>query len=174
MERFAPANARPDRRWHAAALTGLAAVGDSDARKELLEILADDRHPLTADAAAAAGVVGDVDLLLPLARLVQSRNKQIARASLLALRRYLSDVRSSPRGLAAAEMDQVQRTTAEEPDADLNDRASSSPSAELPAETRAAIVALGASLGSPHVVDAARAQTQDLGRSNENRSPNLA
>ena len=51
--------ARPDRRWHAAALTGLAAIGDAAARKQLLDILADDRNPLAADAAEAAGLAAD-------------------------------------------------------------------------------------------------------------------
>ena len=97
--------ARPDRRWHAAALSGLAATGDATARKQLLVILADDRHPLAADAAEAAGLAGDADLLPPLATLVLSRNQKIARASLVALRRFLTDVRASPRGLAAVDQD---------------------------------------------------------------------
>src|SRR5207244_1415019 len=46
--------ARPDRRWHAAALAGLAATGDAASRRQLLEILSDDRHPLAAGAAEAA------------------------------------------------------------------------------------------------------------------------
>jgi HEAT repeat protein len=93
--------ARPDRRWYAAALAGLAATGDATARKQLLEILADDRHPLAADAVEAAGLAGDAELLQPLAKLVQSRNRQIALASLTALRRFYVGVRTSPRGLAA-------------------------------------------------------------------------
>src|SRR5208282_5618306 len=93
--------ARPDRRWHAAALAGMAAIGDAKARRQHLDILADDRHPLTADAAEAAGLAGDTDVLRPLATLVQSRNKQIATASLVALRRFFAGARSSPRGLAA-------------------------------------------------------------------------
>ena len=92
--------ARPDRRWHAAALTGLVALGNREARKEVLEILADDRHPLAADAAEAVGLSADAELLKPLANLVRSRNKQIAMASLVAVRRFLSGVRTSPRGLA--------------------------------------------------------------------------
>ena len=92
--------ARPDRRWHAAALTGLAATGDAAARRQLLAILADDRHPLAADAAEAAGLAGDADLLRPLATLAQSRNKRIALAALVALRRFFTDARTSPRGLA--------------------------------------------------------------------------
>ena len=64
--------ARPDRRWHAAALAGLAATGDVAARRQLLGVLADDRHAL---AAAAAGLADDSALLLPLATLVRSRNK---------------------------------------------------------------------------------------------------
>lgn len=95
--------ARPDRRWHAAALTGLVAVGDEAARTQLLEILADDRHPLAADAAAAVGLAADAELLPWLATLVQSRNRQVSLASLVALRRFLSGIRSSPHGLAAAE-----------------------------------------------------------------------
>jgi hypothetical protein len=99
--------AKPDRRWHAAALAGLAATGDAAARKQLLEILADDRHPLAADAAEAAGLAGDADLLLPLAKLVQSRNRQIALASLTALRRFYAGVRTSPHGLAALDRENV-------------------------------------------------------------------
>jgi HEAT repeat protein len=95
--------AKPDRRWHAAALGGLAAIGDAKARRQLLDILADDRHPLTADAAEAAGLAGDADVIRPLAALTQSRNKQIAMASLVALQRYFTGVRSSALGLAAAE-----------------------------------------------------------------------
>jgi len=127
--------ARPDRRWHAAALAGLAATGDATARRQLLDILADDRHPLAADAAEAAGLAADTDLLRPLATLVQSRNKQIALASLVALRRFFSGVRSSPRGLAAVDQD----------NGDLRP-----PSVDAPAEIRAAIVSAVASL----VVDA--------------------
>src|SRR5439155_8148667 len=33
--------ARPDRRWHAAALAGLTAIGDAAAQRQLLDILAD-------------------------------------------------------------------------------------------------------------------------------------
>jgi HEAT repeat protein len=98
-------DAKPDRRWHAAALGGLAAIGDAKARRQLLNILADDRHPLTADAAEGAGLAGDADVLRPLATLVQSRNKQIATTSLVALRRFFTGVRSSPLGLAAANSD---------------------------------------------------------------------
>jgi HEAT repeat protein len=97
--------ARPDRRWHAAALTGLAATGDAPARRQLLAILADDRNPLAVDAAEAVGLAGDADLLAPLATLVQSRNKRLAFASLLALRRFYTGVRTSPRGLAAIDQD---------------------------------------------------------------------
>jgi HEAT repeat protein len=99
-------SARPDRRWYAATLTGLAAIGDGDARTQLLRILANDRDPLVADAAQAAGLIGDGELLRPLARLVGSRNQQIARASLTAVRRFLSDVRSSPLGLGAVTYDE--------------------------------------------------------------------
>jgi hypothetical protein len=127
--------ARPDRRWHAAALAGLAATGDAATRKQLLVILADDRHPLAADAAEAAGLAGDADLLRPLATLVQSRNKHLARASLVALRRFFTGVRTSPRGLAAVDQDTG--------DVRL-------PGVDVPAKTRAAIVAAVTSL----VVDA--------------------
>jgi len=127
--------ARPDRRWHAAALAGLVAIGDATARRQLLDILADDRNPLTADAAEAAGLGADADLLRPLATLVQSRNKHIALASLVALRRFFSGVRSSPRGLAAA---------------DRNDGDVRPPDIDVPAKTRAAIVPAVAAL----VVDA--------------------
>jgi hypothetical protein len=120
--------ARPDRRWHGAVLVGLTAIGNAPAGKQVLEVLAEDRHPLAADAAEAAGLSADSELLLPLARLVQSRNKQIAKSSLVALRRFLSDVRSSPRGLAAAELI----------GADANDEMDQmqAPAVELPARTR--------------------------------------
>jgi HEAT repeat protein len=121
--------ARPDRRWHAAALTGLAAVGDAAAGGQQLEILADDRHPLAADAAQAVGLSADAELLPPLAALVQSRNRQIALASLTALRRFFSGVRDSPRGLAAADRE----------DGYQADRELPAPPAEVPEETRAVL-----------------------------------
>lgn len=141
--------ARPDRRWRAAVLTGLAAIGDLEARKQLLEILEDDRHPLAADAAAAAGLASDSDLLLPLATLVRSRNKQIAIASLVALRRYLSDVRSSPRGLAA-----VNFVAGDRQDAELGDSEFHSDAADVPVMTRAALAEAVASLVLDAYVDA--------------------
>jgi len=95
---------RPDRSWYAAVLSGLAAIGDPAARDPLLDILNDDRNPMAADAAQTAGLAGDVGLLLPLGNLARSRNRQIALASLTALRRHLSDVRTSPLGLAVAEI----------------------------------------------------------------------
>ena len=55
-------------------------------------------------------------LLAPLATLVQSRNNQIAMASLVALRRFLSGVRSSPRGLAAVNRDASDRDDADQDD----------------------------------------------------------
>ena len=76
---------RPDRRWHAAALAGLAATGDKTAAGQVREILADDRHALAADAVEAAGLAAHSELLPPLAVLVRSRNRQIALASLVAL-----------------------------------------------------------------------------------------
>jgi HEAT repeat protein len=127
--------ARPDRRWHAAALAGLAATGDAPARRQLLDILGDDRNPLVADAAEAAGLAGDVELLAPLATLVQSRNRHIALASLVALRRYYTGVRTSPRGLAAVHQD----------DGDLRPAG-----VDVPAKTRDAIFSAVAAL----VVDA--------------------
>lgn len=48
---------RPDRRWQAAALGGLAATGDAAARRQLLQILSDDRHPLAADVRREAFLV---------------------------------------------------------------------------------------------------------------------
>lgn len=118
--------ARPDRRWHAAALAGLAATGDAPARQQLLTILADDRNPLAADAAEAVGLVGDPELLVPLAKLVQSRNKQIALASLVALRRFYTGVRTAPRGLAAAILENPEPRP---------------PAVDVPAKTRATLVA---------------------------------
>ncbi|HVU89749.1 MAG TPA: hypothetical protein VHD36_20635 [Pirellulales bacterium] len=91
---------RPDRRWYAVTLGALAAIGNAEAQQQLLGVLRDDRHPLVTAAAEAAGLTDDDKLLAPLARLTQSRNKQIALASILALHRYLSNVRSSPHGLA--------------------------------------------------------------------------
>lgn len=142
--------ARPDRRWHAAALAGLATIGDAAARRQLLDILADDRHALAADAAEAAGLAADGELLLPLATLVRSRNRQIALASLLALRRFLSGVRSSPRGLAAVDLNAADLNAADWGAADLDDGELLPPAADVPAETRAAIAEAVASL----VVDA--------------------
>jgi hypothetical protein len=131
--------ARPDRRWHGAALAGLAAVGDAAARKQLLDILADDRNPLAADAAEAAGLAGDAALLRPLATLVQSRNKQLALASLVAVRRYFTDVRSAPQGLAAADQDSAERHR---------------PAVDAPVQTRAALVSAVASLVADPYVEA--------------------
>jgi hypothetical protein len=121
---------RPDRRWQAAALTGLAAVGDAAAKHQLLEILADDRHALAADAAMAVGLSGDGELLLPLAKLAQSRNRQIAHASLTAMNWFITDVRSAPRGLAAADL--------AKPDLNAGDR--SEPNVDVPEQAKAAIV----------------------------------
>jgi hypothetical protein len=98
---------RPDRRWHAAALTGLAATGDAAARRQLREILLDDRNPLAADASEQAGLCDDTELVRPLSALAQSRNKRISLAALVPLRRFFMDARSSPRGLAAAREDQA-------------------------------------------------------------------
>jgi hypothetical protein len=131
--------ARPDRRWHAAALAGLAATGDAPARRQLLDILADDRHPLAANAAEAAGLAGDADLLAPLATLVKSRNKQIALAALVALRRHYAGVRTSPRGLAAVDQD----------DRDLRPAGT-----DVPAKTLAAVGSAVASLVVDAYVDA--------------------
>jgi HEAT repeat protein len=136
--------ARPDRRWHAAALTGLVAIGDATARRQLLDILADDRHPLTVDAAEAAGLVADPDVLRPLATLVQSRNKQIALTSLVALRRFLTGVRSLPRGLAALNQDK----------GDQDNRDPRPPVVEAPAQTRATVASAVASLVVDPYVDA--------------------
>jgi hypothetical protein len=66
---------------------------------------------------------------------VQSRNKQIALSSLVALRRFFPGVRSSPRDLAVVDQD----------DGDLRP-----PGVDAPAKTRAAIVSAVATL----VVDA--------------------
>ncbi len=136
--------ARPDRRWHAAALSGLAATGDAAARRQLRDILADDRNPLAADAAAAAGLAADADLLRPLATLAQSRNKQISLAAVVALRRFFTDARTSPRGLAAV-------------DPDKGDRDNSDPRppvVDAPAPARAAVVAAVAALVVDAYVDA--------------------
>ncbi len=136
--------ARPDRRWHAAALAGLVAIGDATARKQLLDILADDRHPLTADAVEAAGLVADAEVLRPLATLVQSRNKQIALTSLVALRRFFTGVRSSPHGLAAVDQDQ----------GDWDDHEVRTPIVDAPAPIRAAIMSAVSALVVDAYVDA--------------------
>jgi HEAT repeat protein len=94
-------SARPDRKWLAAALTGLAATGDAVGKQQLLGFLGDPRHPLAAEAAAAAGIVDDPGLLRPLVTLIQSRNRRIALAALTAVKRFVADVRSAPLGLAA-------------------------------------------------------------------------
>lgn len=136
--------ARPDRRWHAAALVGLAATGDAAARKQILEILGDDRNALAAGAAEAAGLASDGDLLVPLATLVRSRNKQIALTSLVALTRFLSGVRASPRGLAAVNLSGPEQEDDRFPVAAAN----------LPDETRDAIAESVASLVVDAYVDA--------------------
>jgi HEAT repeat protein len=133
----------PDRRWYAATLTGLAATGNADARTQLQNILANDRSPLAADAADAVGLVGDGELLAPLAKLVQSRNKQIARSSLRALRQHLSGVRTSPRGLAATEHASAN-----------GERGQSQPASDVPEPARAEIAEAVASLASDAYVDA--------------------
>jgi len=138
--------ARPDRRWQAAALTGLAAIGDAAARAQLLDILADDRNPLAADAAAAAGLANDDKLLVPLAKLMQSRNKQLARAALLATHRYLSGVRSSPRGLAAVDLAAADLAAGDDGAEDLEKGELLRHAADVPAQTRAAIAEAVASL----------------------------
>jgi hypothetical protein len=140
-------------------LAGLAAVGDQAARKQLLEILASDRHVLAAGAAEAAGLSADGALLLPLASLVQSRNKQVAMASLVALRRFLSGVRSSPRGLAAvdlrdADIDDTGTDDADTRDAAGDDSKTFPPAEGLAAETRAAIAEAVATLVGDAYVDA--------------------
>jgi HEAT repeat protein len=166
--------ARPDRRWYAATLTGLAATGDVAARRELREILANDRNPLAADAAEAAGLTDDRELLVPLANLARSRNRQIAVASLVALRRFLADVRSAPRGLGALDgtvPPQYGRgvffTQAAQGDADAtaeNLAAASRPlTVDIPAVGRSAIVDAVASLVVDAYVDAdVRQQALDV------------
>jgi hypothetical protein len=129
---------RPDRRWHAAALSGLAATGDVEARRQLLTILNDDRHPLALQATEAAGLAGDPELVRPLAPLIQSRNRNLARAALLAVRRFFSDVRTSPRGLEAVDLDR----DALRPDA-----------VHVAAETRTAIATSAAALLTDAYVD---------------------
>jgi hypothetical protein len=135
-------------------LAGLAAVGDQAARKQLLEILASDRHALAAGAAEAAGMSADGALLLPLASLVQSRNKQVAMQSLVALRRFLSGVRSSPRGLAAVDLRDADPEDADTGDADDDDTEATAPAEGLAAETRAAIAEAVAALVGDAYVDA--------------------
>jgi len=128
-----------DRTWRAAALTGLAATGDAAAQKKLLKILGDDRDSLADDAAQAAGLIADSELLPPLAALAKSRNDKIAMASLLAVRRFFSGVRSSPLGLGAVED---------------SDAVAPSPPDDIPAETKVAIAETVASLVTDPYVDA--------------------
>jgi hypothetical protein len=73
-----------------------------------------------------------------LTTLVQSRNRQIALASLVALRRFFTGVRTSPRGLAAFDQE-----------GDLRP-----PGMDAPAKTRAAIVSAVATLVVDAYVDA--------------------
>lgn len=136
--------ARPDRRWYAAALVGLAAIDDAEAEREILGILAADRNPLAADAAEAAGLTTNPELLLPLTTLVRSRNVQIATASLVALRWYLTDVRSSPLGLAAANGKDDDRDEPAEPARNL---------ASLSADTQKALATAVAALALDAYVD---------------------
>jgi hypothetical protein len=145
-------DASPDRRWHAAALTGLAAVGDAESQNQLLSVLADDRDPLAADAAEAAGLADGDKFLLPLAELAQSRNKTIAMASLRALRRRLRGVRSAPRGLNAIfSEDYDLELNLDVPEADKD--ASRRPADDLPAEARTAIAEVVAALAVDAYVD---------------------
>jgi HEAT repeat protein len=138
---------RPDRRWYAATLTGLAATGNADARQQLLQILNTDRNPMATEAAEAIGLVGDAKLLPPLARLVQSRNRQIASASLLAVRRYLSDVRNSPRGLAAVHDRAIEDEAATDAEPTLKN-------VDLPTETRDELAKATALLAVDAYIDA--------------------
>ncbi len=137
-------SANPDRRWHGATLSGLAGIGDAAALRQLREILGDDRHPLVVEAAIAAGLAPDSELLLPLAKLVQSRNKQIAISSLVSLRRFLSGVRISPSGLAAVE----------ENESELNQNGLLVSVAKVPVETRSAVADAVAALAVDSYVDA--------------------
>jgi hypothetical protein len=153
--------ARPDRRWHAAALTGLAAIGNEQARAELLAILSDDRHPLAADAAEAAGLAADSQLLAPLGNLVRSRNQHIALSALVALRRFYSGVRSSPEGLGAIERPAETMGAiggAAERDLKL-------PAADVPADTEQRLAEAAASMARDAYVDAeVRRQALDVVR----------
>jgi hypothetical protein len=139
---------QPNRRWYAAALAGLAAVGNADARQELREILSDDRHPLVVDAAEAAGLAGDVELLEPLAKLAQSRNRNLAEAALVALRRALAGVRTDSYGLRAATWSADDVATHER-----NDEGVLLPAAEIPAATRATIAEAAAKIAADPYVD---------------------
>ena len=137
--------ARPDRRWHAAALTGLAAIGDAAARKQLLEILADDRHPLAADAAEAAGLAADERAAAPVgqARAIakQANRPGLARgAAQIFERRPFVAARSGRRG---AEKSGAWTTVKCE-----------SPAADIPAQTRDALADAVASLVADAYVEA--------------------
>jgi hypothetical protein len=154
--------ARPDRRWRAAALAGLTAIGHADATRELADILADDRDPLAADAAEAAGLAASSDLLPPLAKLVHSRNKDIALAALVALRRQLTGVRLSPLGLAAIDFESANRPPArwgfvQQVNDEVAVDAPASP-ADIPAKTRTAIFDAVTSLALDPYVDSSLRQ----------------
>jgi len=150
--------ARPDRRWRAAALAGLAAIGHADAIQQLADILADDRHPLAAEAAEAAGLAASSELLPQLAKLVQSRNQQIAMAALVALRRQLTGARLSPLGLAAVDPDVANRPPTQwgfvRQLGDGDDVDAPPPPVDIPAKTRAAIFDGVTSLALDPYVDA--------------------
>ena len=123
------------------------------AQKQLLGILADDRDPLAADAAEAAGLADGDEFLLPLAELTQSRNKTLAMASLRALRRRLRGVRSAPRGLNAIfSEDYDLELNLDVPEADEDE--SRRPADEMPPEARNAIAEAVAALAIDAYVDA--------------------
>ena len=90
-------------------LSGLPGAAEVRGRGLMVAAVLDREVAQVVDACREAGLLvltagpppGVLRLLPPLAKLVQSRNRQIAQASLLAIRRFLSDVLMSPVGLAA-------------------------------------------------------------------------
>ena len=93
---------RPGRRWSAAALTGLLAIQDADATKELFDILADDRHPIILDAIKAVPLIESDQAIARLVKLSGSRSPNVARAAVDALGAYI-DKQLAERELSRAE-----------------------------------------------------------------------
>ena len=88
----------PDPQWYAAALAGLLAVENEEARVALTKILKDDRHPNIVKAAEFAHLARDESVLPPLTGHIESRNGNLA---LAALRAHARIIRQDPQNAAA-------------------------------------------------------------------------